>query len=505
MKDTAAAGDCLSSKILKLIAPALLPFLAHLFNLCLSQGVFPSPFKKAIVVPVYKNGNPLEFTNYRPISLLPVLSKVLERIVYLQLLEFLKAEDLIYQNQFGFREKHSTFMPISLLYDQVTSAISKRQTCAAIYLDFSKAFDTVNHQILFQKLEKYGINDHENGICPLSFFKSYFSNRQQIVKYNSTVSPHSAHIPHGVPQGSILGPLIFLLYINDLPSSTVIPKFQIFADDTALIYTSPDLPQLERDIHESLPDIITWLTCNRLTINAKKSNYQLFSTRNSTPDIHININGCSIQRKFTVRYLGILIDENLKWESQIRAVENSVSRNIGIIRRSSHILGSKHLLLLYNALVLSTLTYGIQVWGSTYPTKFAKIVTLQKKIVRIIDHASFLAHTSPLFKKYNLLKFMDLRSVMQIYVAHQFICNTLPPPLADNFILEPQNLTRAAREPRHFSVPREDPNYRRFSIFFAAPTSWNTHIASKIRNLDDVPRSKSFFKKVTKKLFTDQY
>ena len=505
LNDTAAAGDLLSSKILKLIAPILIRHLVHLFNLCISQGVFPSEFKKAIVVPIYKNGSQFEFSNYRPISLLPVMSKVLEKLVYIQLLDFLLAEGLIYDNQFGFREKHSTYMPMSLLYEQITSAIFEHQSCAAVYLDLSKAFDTVNHQILFRKLKKYGIDDDEHGNCPLKFFESYLHERKQVVKYNSTISSCPVTVPLGVPQGSILGPLLFLLFINDVYRSSGTPKFQIFADDTVLLYKSTDHAQLQSDIEQSLPDITSWLICNRLTINVKKSNYQLFSARKHIPDISINIFGDPIQRKFSVKYLGVLVDEDLRWSSQIRAVENTISRNIGIIRRSAYILSSKHLNLLYNALVLPTLTHCVQIWGSTYHTKFTKIITLQKKMVRIIDHAEFLAHTSPIFKKYNLLKFMDIRIVMQLNVVQQFLCNTLPSPLAVYFVLDPCNHSRAARAARHFSLPNGLTNYRKFSLFYSAPDLWNSHVATKIRNLDDVPRSKVFFKKVIKKMFIDQY
>ena len=316
-------------------------------------------------------------------------------------------------------------MPVSLLHDFVTETLVDHHFCAAIYLDLSKAFDTVNPQILFKKLEKYGIRNDEHGNNSLNFFKSYLSNRSQVTRCNTTTSTNVKNMPLGVPQGSILGPLLFILYVNDLHRSSRIPHYLLFADDTALAFRSPSLHQLQLDINDSVPDIVTWLTCNRLTINAKKSNYQLFSNT-TCPNIPININNCALQRSFSVKYLGISIDEDLRWNSHIRSVENTVSRNIGIIRRSKDILGSTHLLLLYNSLILPALTYGSQVWGSTYPTKLTKLVTLQKKIVRIVDHSDYLAHTSPIFKKFNVLKLLDLIKYMQLNVTHQFISNQLP-------------------------------------------------------------------------------
>ena len=506
LNDTGAVGDGVSTKILKKIAPTLAPYLAHLFNLCLAQSIFPTRFKQATVIPIFKSGDPFSFSNYRPISLLPVLSKILERIVYTQILDFFQAHDLLFQNQFGFRQKHSTYMPVAMLYDHVTAALADHQVCAAVYLDLSKAFDTVNPQILFKKLEKYGIKNIGPKNNPLNFFKSYLTNRTQITRYNSVTSKNTRDMPLGVPQGSILGPLLFIIYANDMHRCSPTPYYLFYADDAVLVYTAENAHLLELNIRNSLPDIITWLTCNRLTINAKKSNYQIFSN-SRLPDIPICINNSPLLRNFSVRYLGVNIEENLKWCSHVRSVENTVSRNIGIIRRSKDLLSSKHILLLYNAIILPHLNYCVQVWGSSYPTRYTKLITLKKKIVRVIDHAGFLDHTGPIFKKHGILKFTDLIKVVQFNVLHQFLRNELPRVIAEKFALHPFNYARSrnVRSVQHFSVPFTTKNYRKFSLFIAAPEVWNQYIAANIRILGDVPLSKPFFKKVVKKLFIDYY
>ena len=202
-------------------------------------------------------------------------------------------------------------MPISLLYDEITTALNNKQYCAAIYLDLSKAFDTVNPRILLNKLHSYGIRNKT-----LDFFHSYLSDRFQMVKCNSVSSETSKNMTLGVPQGSILGPLLFLLYINDIQNSSLAPKFFLFADDIALFYTSPTMHDLTTKINNSLPHIAAWLNCNRLTLNVKKSTYQLFSMTSTLHDTDIKINGHRLSRSKYAKYLGINIDEDLRWNNK---------------------------------------------------------------------------------------------------------------------------------------------------------------------------------------------
>ena len=349
LNNCGAGHDGISTKISKLICPDIVPYLTHTFNLCLAQGIFPSCFKKAIVVPIFKSGNRFLFNNYRPIVLLPILSKVLEKIAYDQLSSYLAEEELLCPNQFGFRKNHSTSMPISLLYEHVTNELKKKQVCAAVYLDLSKAFDTVNPDILLKKLNLYGIQNKM-----LDFFHSYLTGRCQILKYNSVSFSSPKHNTLGVRQGSILGPLLFLLYINDIHHSSSTPQFLLYADDTAILFSAPSVNQLQVSINSSLPSVATWLNSNRLTLNVKKSTYQLFSIKSPLPDININIGSSLFSRSKSFMYLGITIDENLKWSSHIKHVENTISRNVGLVGRSQYMLDSNYLLMLYSVQCLDT-------------------------------------------------------------------------------------------------------------------------------------------------------
>lgn len=500
LKNSSGAKDGITMKILKLVAPVVAPALSHLCNLCLRQGIFPSAFKSATIVPIFKSGNPFIFSNYRPISLLSTLSKVLEKVVYIQLVQFLEANDILYKNQFGFRQKHSTYMPISLLYEHISAAISEKQYCAAVYLDFSKAFDTVNHVILRDKMEKYGFSN-----SVLSFFDSYLSNRSQKVKISDFLSHKPLPVRLGVPQGSVLGPVLFLIYINDIYKSCPNAKFFLFADDTTLLYTASSPSNLEATINESLPRIEKWLGCNRLTLNAKKSVLQLFSCHHTTPDIHVEIDNVPIKRFFSTKYLGVIIDEDLKWSAHIRSVETTIARNLGLIRRAKYCLESNHLLLLYSAFILPFFNYSAQIWGNTYGSKLSRLIILQKKAVRIIAKAGSREHSSPLFKRFNLLKLPHLIQYIQLSMLHSFLFGRLPAPLSERFFLTEDQHRRLIRRRNHFVVPFASTNYRKFSLFVSAPTIWNTVISSKIHDLNDVPWSKVQFKRVIKKIYLDSY
>ena len=249
LKDTGAGPGMISAKLLKLILPTILPQLKHFLNLCITNNVFPSSLKTAVITPVFKGGVRTLLSNYRPISVLPIISKLLETIMYNQLTMFIAEHDLLFENQFGFRAQHSTYMPISILHDYITDNLISNQKTVGIYLDLARAFDTVNTNILLQKLHIYGITGNA-----LELITSYLSNRSQRVKFNNIISG-ARTVACGVPQGSVLGPLLFLIYINDIHKACADAKFLLFADDTAIFYSAPTKNELQEKIDRSFPMI----------------------------------------------------------------------------------------------------------------------------------------------------------------------------------------------------------------------------------------------------------
>ena len=233
-------------KVLKLLNPYISKQLAYIFNQSICSGIFPDRLKYAKVIPIHKKGPPTNPSNYRPISLLSVFSKILEKLMYKRLYAYLEKLNFFYPLQFGFREKHSTGHALISMTEEIRNTIDNGNYGCGVFIDLKKAFDTVNHSILLKKLEHYGIR----GVA-LDWFCSYLSNRKQYVSVNGHIS-ETLQIRCGVPQGSVLGPLLFLIYINDLPSVSKCLTFYLFADDTNIYFEASDLFTLQKVVNREL-------------------------------------------------------------------------------------------------------------------------------------------------------------------------------------------------------------------------------------------------------------
>ena len=268
----ACGYDHISNRILKASSYIITPYLSMLYNNCIKQGIFPNTYKVAQVIPLYKGGDKEDLNSYRPISLLPIFGKLFEKIISLRTWSFLNKFDLLSPHQFGFREKFSTEYAVLDIYEKLLKNLSDGISSCAIFLDLAKAFDCVSHDILLRKLEKYGIRGNV-----LKLFRSYLSGRSQFVKLDNTVSSF-IDVVFGVPQGSILGPLLFLIYINDLPEASEF-FIRLFADDTFLCAQDSEIWRLENKVNLELEKVYHWLVANRLTLNYDKCKFMIISKK----------------------------------------------------------------------------------------------------------------------------------------------------------------------------------------------------------------------------------
>jgi hypothetical protein len=389
--DSAAGPDGVSAKILKIAKHHIVYPLTHMINISIGCGVFPRHLKEAVIIPIYKEGDCRDPCNYRPIALLNVISKIYEKAVNLQLIRYFEDNSKLSKSQFGFRTGKGTNDAIAEVTELLTGALDNREKCIGVYLDLAKAFDSVSHPILIKKLQNIGLSSSS-----LRWFESYLTERRQAVRINNITSQYLP-VRWGIPQGSVLGPTLFIAYINDIIEFSSEGRVVSFADDTVLLFRSATWTGVFETAEGALNEIKILLDKSLLSLNAKKTKYMTFSmdVRQQPGDEQtIRLHECGrtsglcacvmLDRVNTYKYLGINIDNNLRWTNHVDILAGRIRRLIYVFRNLREILDGKKMKAIYYSLAQSRLMYGILGWGGMAKTNLHPLNVAQRALLRVM-------------------------------------------------------------------------------------------------------------------------
>ena len=481
-KESKASGsDKINARLIRDSAEIICSTLTKLFNRSLQTGIFPDDLKNAVVSPIYKNGDKSDCSSYRPISVLSIIAKVFEKLVYNQLISYLDKNKILSDSQFGFRKRHSTSTSLLNATNNWLLNIDKGLINGVLFLDLRKAFDTVDHNILINKLKMYGIKN-----SALNWFISYLDKRYQTCKVNNVKSARKT-IECGVPQGSNLGPLLFLLYVNDLPNCLAHSKPNLFADDTNISTSSECMKDLEKRLNSDLENIYQWLVSNRLTLNLTKTEYMIIGSRHRLKKIELNpeikIGGQSVKRVKTTKCLGMIIDDKLRWEGHIDHVSKKVSRGIGAMKLIKPYVPKNCLNQIYNALVKPYFDYCSLVWQNCKLEKQIKLQKLQNRAARVITGDNWETRSKDVLNKLDWKNLKERRLFETLMFMRKILKNEVPALISELFQTSSNDQYNLRSNDTMLKLAKPKTNAMKRSFSYYGAKAWN-YLPADLKNLE---------------------
>ena len=463
--------DGISGQILQISLPFIVESLTYIYNLSITHNTFPDELKTAKVIPIPKVKDASTPSDHRPISVLPILSKPLERHIHTHLLKFLEHNKLLISLQSGFRPKHSCHTALTHMIEKWLNAVHKKELTGAIFLDLKKAFDMVNHHILLKKLSAYNISP-----AVVSFFASYLSNRTQSVYSNGKFS-NSGIVKHGVPQGSILGPLLFCLFINDMPLCITDPdaSCELFADDSTLYVSKTSERQINSILQKSINEIIKWCKDNHMLISPAKTKCMLITTRqkhqNKPQSLQLTLGSDSIEQISKHRILGVIVDEKLSWEPHIDKLCKTLSRNIFLLTKLKQLIKTEHCKLFFSAHIKSHFEYCSTIWDQCDAVHFNKVASLFSRAIKVLSPGP--KNLSDKLKELDMLPLRQHLNVNKCIFVHKILNSSAPSYLTSLFHPYIQKHTHNTRNSSaRLPLPRLDLN--KSSVIFSGLLLWNS-------------------------------
>ena len=494
----------ISMKLLHEVAAPLSIPLAHIFNQSIATGIFPTRMKVSRTIPIFKSGSPFSLDNFRGVAIINSFSKVFEKIFSDRLTQFYEDNNFFIDTQFGFRRRTSTVHALSTILNEITRKLNEDKYVLLIAADIRKCFDCVDRSILFKKLENSGVRGHA-----LDWFKSYFNNRSQRVYVNGVNSSSRCDLPFGVLQGSILGVILFLVFINDIPFATQTLLSILFADDNNCILAESSLHDLLSLANFELNELLQWYNANKLCLHPSKTKCLIFRPPRTNLNLNQDQNGRSflpiflnmnnpnehnitkiIQIKLvpnpeesSAKILGILIDEKLNFKEHFKFLHSKILKAVFSLRIMKHLLDKKHLTLLYIAYLKSNLEYGSALFTTASQSTIKPIIILQKKAIRLICQVGYREHTAELFKNEKLLRYEDIMTFNRCKLMFDYKHNNLPNIFTNTWRQNNQVHNYPLRNAMDYFIDNVSKPYLDKFPLFQFPRSWNS-LPEEIKNIE---------------------